>query len=211
VHRGVPKTETQTTKKKTVTQSIRSKAVQLGFDGRKPKVVDRPFDRHAALAFARDALTRPPVGPYVVRVEPVGDLVAEFVLPLELCQPQNRKGKAAAWAHDRIQRDLFATMLAQFGGRRREKPLPGRPQVLSIRFSSNQPDKYADWGKVATDRLCVHVERIMKTKRGRKRSPNLKLGIIHDDAPEYADVNQWWEKATQAQGCVYIRVFTGES
>ncbi len=179
---------------------------------RKAKAPKPQFDRDRALVFARDALSRPPADPYAERVPMTGELVCEFVLPLGLCKPQNRKGKGRGerFAHMGTIRKLHKKMgddlpviLPNWQMR---FPLKGRPQVRCIRFSSVQPDNFADWGKLAIDRLCVHVPRLVKGKPDR----NTKLGIIQGDKPREADVSQKWEPAPAGKGFVYIAVSTGE-
>jgi hypothetical protein len=82
-----------------------------------------------------------------------------------------------------------------------EKPLPGRPQVLCVRFSPAQSDPYADWAKSAVDVLC----------RPRGSSTARRLGIIVDDRPSAADVVQWCEPKPRGApaGFVVIDVWTG--
>lgn len=160
--------------------------------------------RATLLQFAHNTLANPPTRPYIERVSMAGKLVAEFILPLELCEPQNRKTRAAAWVHASKAKRTFEVMAAQLP--KPKQPLPGRPQVRCIRFSSVQPDKFNDGCKVAVDRLCCHVPRIVKGKP----SHNLKLGLIVDDNPKHADVSQTWEYAPPGKGFVYLAVSTGD-
>lgn len=130
----------------------------------------------------------PPARDFIVRVEPEGDFVARFVLPLQLVQPQNRThGKT--WLLGKLKSQCLLAMRAQLR-ERRDEPLPGRPQVLCVRFSSRAPDKYNDGFKCAIDRLR-------------------DLKLIVDDAPEMADVHQWWEATKVGEGFGLIEVFSG--
>lgn len=133
-------------------------------------------------------LTEKPFG-HTARVEPVGELIERFVLPLSLVQPQNRThGKT--WLLGQLKSQCLAFMQSQLVTRR-TSPLSGRPQVLCIRFSTTEPDKYSNGFKVAVDRLK-------------------DLRLIVDDAPKFIDVNEWWEKAPRGKGCGVIEVWSGQ-
>jgi hypothetical protein len=126
-----------------------------------------------------------------------GETVARFVLPLDLCKPQNAKRGAPVWAAMADRKKLAKMMFIQH--RPVEFPLPGRPQVLCIRLSSTEPDRYSDWMKTAVDVLCPPNKRCTE-----------RLNMIHDDAPKYADVISWWEPAKKGHGFCYIEVRTGK-
>jgi len=150
-------------------------------------------------------LSEPSALPRIVRPVPRGDLVARFALPLELCRPQNRRdGAGPAWALAKVKSQLAQLMATQWLRQRGgvETPLPGRPQVLCLRFSSVEPDGYADWAKAAIDVLTL--------RRSRARSRVHRLGIIVDDRPSCAEVVQWWEPAKPGAGGVLVQVFRGE-
>ena len=153
--------------------------------------------RAEMLAFVDRTLSAAPAQGHIVRPVSRGEVVARFVLPLELCKAQNRRdGAKPGWVHAKSKGALYAAMRAQCA--RRATPLPGRPQVIAIRFSSVEPDRYADWAKAAVDILCV----------GTSRSSN-RLGLLRDDRPKDADVHQHWEPARQGEGFVYIEVRSG--
>lgn len=139
--------------------------------------------------FARVTLAAPPKKAHIVRVAPVGELVARFILPLEVVKLSNPTRVAQKWMHAKAKQSAMTIMSAQFR-ERREAPLPGRPFVRCIRFSSNEPDKYADGFKVAVDRL-------------------VDLKLIKDDRPSLCDLHQWWEYAPPKKGFGLIEVFTG--
>lgn len=151
-----------------------------------------PFDRAGCAQFAADAFAFPPPLPHIVRPEPVGRLVASFVLPLDVLRPQNRTRHAAGWALAKVKRECHMRMLGQVGPV--QAPLPGRPMVLCTRFSSVEPDAFNDGFKVAVDRLCPGP---------------MGLGIIADDKPACVDLRQWWEPAPRGKGFGLVRVFTG--
>lgn len=156
-----------------------------------------PTEHQEQLKIARQRLATPPPE-RLRRPEFTGDIVAEFIIPLEMCKPTNRTRGASGWSLGKTKKTLRNLMALQ--ARPRQEPLPGRPQVNAVRFSSVEPDKYADWGKSAIDVLCKPT----------KRAPN-RLNIITDDAPKHTDVNQWWETAPPKQGFVYLQVRTGEN
>ena len=78
-----------------------------------------PFSIAANLRRAREILDAPPALPHIERPEPIGELVAEFVLPLELCKPFNRIGRAgtasAGWALGKLKQRAYLCMWQQAG------------------------------------------------------------------------------------------------
>lgn len=152
-----------------------------------------PWRADVALSRALAVLAAPPSKPHIVRPEPRGELVVSFALPLELCPPLNAFAEWPAWRRQKTKQNALAVMLGQVR-RRREEPLPGRPQVLAVRLSSVEPDRDSGWCKVPVDRLTG--------KRG-------GLGLIADDRPSAIDLAQWWEPAKKGQGCVVIEVRAG--
>jgi hypothetical protein len=157
-----------------------------------------PRSRFDLLLVATKRLSLPTIPSRVVRPEFHGEVVARFILPLELCQAQNSKRSERVWTVSKRKSALRGEMWKCV--RPARVILSGRPQVLCVRFSAVEPDKYADWGKEAVDVLC----------RKTARHPT-RLNIIHDDAPRYADVHQWWEQAAPKEGFVYIEVRTGKA
>jgi len=159
--------------------------------------VPASFSWHDCLDQADRILSGPPAFGHIVRPRRRGQAVARFALPLDLCRPQNRTRHVHPWraAKDKsaIRSMLIGQCYAQ-GQCPRSEPLPGRPQVLAVRFSSVEPDKYADWAKSAVDRLTG--------KHG-------GLGYIQDDAPRFVDLHQWWERAPKGEGFVMLEVRTG--
>lgn len=156
---------------------------------------------HVDAAWIADALNRadtilaaPPARDHLVRTKPVGFLVQRFVLPLELCLPQNRTRHGSAWMLGKVKEQLGLLMFAQARGGR-SKPLDGRPYVRCVRFSSSEPDKYNDGFKAAVDRLTA------------KRDG---LGYLRDDRPSDCEVDQSWEYAPPKQGFGLVEVWTGE-
>jgi hypothetical protein len=136
---------------------------------------------------------------YRAPVEPPkesGPCVHRFFLPISLCQRQDARLKVIGWKAAKMKRDVTGYLRMQCHPL--EKPLEGRPLVRCIRFSSVEPDKYADWAKLAVDCLCAP----------NKRSPN-RLNIIKDDAPKFAEIEQIWRKAKPGEGFVVIEVWTG--
>jgi hypothetical protein len=150
-----------------------------------------------ALNRADAILAAPPARSHIERVRPKGALVRRFVLPLRLCQPQNRTRLAQKWALGKLKNELNLVMRAQC--RPWKVPLPGRPFVRCVRFSNTEPDKYSDWAKQAVDRLCQSTKR---RKDG--------LGILRDDRPSDVDLHQEWNYVKRGEGFCLVEVFTGE-
>jgi len=147
------------------------------------------FRLDEAFDLVERTLLHPPARPHIVRPALRGERVARFYLPLDLCKPQNRTRHGKAWQLGKMKSDLLFAMLSQHG--RRSAPLPGRPQVICLRLSSNEPDAYCDWAKAAVDRLTVN---------------NSGLGFLRDDRPSDAEIIQYWEPAPPKKGCVMIEV-----
>ncbi len=158
-----------------------------------------PFTVGAAIRRARVTLSSPPELPHIERPEPKGDLVAEFALPIELCPTTNRTRQQHWWCAEKTKKALWSLMWIQAGARIRREPLPGRPQVLCVRFSSTEPDRFSDWAKLPVDMLCAP----------RGRAKKRRLGMLVDDSPRHVDLHQWWEPASPGMDAVYIQVRTG--
>jgi len=134
-----------------------------------------------------------------------GEEEACFVLPLRLCKPMNqlaRSGMAGqAWAMGAHKRKVRDAMRLQHKPRR--EPLAGRPQVICVRFSIVEPDKYANWGKVPVDRLLPPRMRAGKLIEG--------LNYITDDSPKCIDLHEcWWPVSKRADEVVVIKVYSGQ-
>ena len=123
-----------------------------------------------------------------------------FVLPLSLCPPGNsqlRAGMASSkWRLKKAKQAVADAMFFQH--RPRRSPLPGRPQVNAVRFSCHPVDTTSDWAKWPIDVLCERTIRLHN-----------RLNIIHDDGPQHAEVNTWWEPASSRHGFVLIEVRSG--
>lgn len=155
------------------------------------------LDLSPCMSLVSGLLSEEPKRDHIIRPAFTGDVVASFILPLGVCKPQNAKRGAPGWAAMADRKKVARLMFAQH--QPVDSPLPGRPQVLCLRLSSNEPDKYSDWAKTAIDVLC----------RPNKRCKD-RLNLIYDDAPKYADVHAWWEPAKKGQGFCYIEVRTGK-
>jgi hypothetical protein len=149
------------------------------------------------LQLALDCLSRPPEREWITRPALRGRPIAQFILPLRLCLPTNRTGRAGMagqpWRIAKLKKEIAQRMRLQCTPR--DKPLPGRPQVIAVRFSSVEPDRFADWGKIAIDVLCK------RTAKHRNR-----LNILEDDRPRCAEVHQWWEYMPRGEGFVFLEV-----
>lgn len=128
-----------------------------------------------------------------------------FVLPLSLCKPMNqlaRSGMAGSkWAMGAHKAKVWKAMRLQCFPR--IGTLDGRPQIICVRFSIREPDKYSDWGKVPIDRLLpprIHGGKLIEG-----------LNFLVDDAPKYADVHQlWWPVSKRKDEVVVIKVLSGK-
>lgn len=172
---------------------------------RQPASVLR-FNVGAALVRAGEILRDPPTRAHIVRLKPVGELVKRFALPLELCEPQNRRRGAPAWAMANKREAILQLLANQLRHQLPESPLPGRPIVQCIRFSARATDAFSDSFKQAIDCLCPR--RIRKWKGVPRLIPG--LGLIADDRPEACDVRQRWEYAPRGAGFCVIEVYRGE-
>lgn len=184
----------------------------------------RPFTREEVqhrLAFADETLAKPPARLWIERVEGRGVRLFRFVLPLGLAAPQNRSRHAAGWQMARERSSVLAAMAGQMmqqlavtafsriawcgDGRSLRpvlaSPLPGRPQVRCVRFSSVFADELANWAKVPIDVLRV------PRMRGGRVVPG--LGIIVDDRPAALEVRCWGEVAPRGSGMALVEVWTG--
>ncbi len=146
---------------------------------------------------ADEVLSRPPAKAHIVRVAGRGRLIRRFALPIELCPTTNATRHAAKGLSARVKSDITTVMLVQTKGRVRMNPLPGRPMIIGIRFSSRQPDRYSNGFKMAIDRLMVGDNR---------------LGYLREDNPDHIDEHQRWEKAPKGhKGFCILEIWSGES
>lgn len=160
------------------------------------------FDEKAAREFVKTTLARPAASALIERHSGEGRQVATFALPLELCPPQNPYSATAAWKLAKLKTGALAMMLRQHGGPAKA-PLPGRPRVLAVRFSSVAPDAESGWCKIPVDRLCM-------SRPGRRGQVRRGLGLLRDDRPALLDLRAWWEPAPPGHGCVWLEVWTGK-
>lgn len=161
-------------------------------------VAGAPFSVAESLRRARQVLAEPPAESWISRPEPHGELVQEFALPLELCPTTNATRGAPGWRLGKLKEALYRIMWAQAGGGYSRGPLPGRPQVLCVRFTNRIVDACSDWAKFPVDMLCV------RTLRARKR-----LGFLEDDSPRHIELYQWSEPVPRGEGFAYLQVRTG--
>jgi hypothetical protein len=162
-----------------------------------------PFSVPSAIKRADEILAGPCAG-HLPRVAGRGERIARFVLPLELLPTTNRTRGAQPWVLGALKEKVFKLMWLQHPSIR-ATPLPGRPQIRAVRFSTSEPDALADWPKIAID--CLAVPRPPKKLGGRSKKG---LGLIRDDAPRFVDIAQpWWERARQREGLALIEVWSG--
>lgn len=159
------------------------------------KAPRKPFDPLAALAFVDAVLVAPPKHDHIERRDGIGACVARWVLPLHLCPGVNTLAEMPNWKRAKVKTTALAVMWAQSRGKRAASPLPGRPMVRCVRFSSVEPDDNNSHSKVPVDRLTVK---------------NGGLGYLADDKPRSMRLATWWEPAPPGKGCVLVEVWTGE-
>jgi hypothetical protein len=162
---------------------------------KKPRKRLAPFVAAEALAFVDTALAAPPKFNHIERRRGVGRCIARWVLPLHLCPGVNVLAEMPNWKRAKVKEAALGLMWMQSGGKRAAEPLPGRPMVRCVRFSSVEPDDNNSHSKVPVDRLTTK---------------NSGLGYLVDDKPRNMRLATWWEPAQPGKGCVLVEVWTGE-
>lgn len=167
-------------------------------------------ERASLLRRVEAILAAPPAKAWITRPVPHGPVIAQFVLPNEICKPTNATRGAAAWSQAKVKKRVWEAMLLQVG-RMRAFPLPGRPQIIAIRFSSSKSDPYADWGKVPVDMTRMwRDERVKHPVTGKTVVRKIRgLGFIAEDSGEHVELSQHWEPARQGQGFTYLEIRSG--
>jgi hypothetical protein len=177
------------------------------------------LNRQEYLDRAAARLALPPAYARIQRHPGRGTLVAAFVLPLELAAPANASRHASGWTMAAVRsvvlevitkqlRSAFDGELRAFLNDRRKvamralSPLPGRPQLRAVRFSSVEPDATAAWWKVPVDVLLPARQRRGATVEG--------IGLLRDDRPAVLETCAWWEPAPPSEGFVVIEIWSGE-
>lgn len=168
-----------------------------------PKRKGKPeFSVPRALERADQIMALPCAG-HLPRVPGRGTLLHRFVMPLELCSPENRHSRATQWQHAARKDELYRLMWVQCPTIR-PTPLAGRAMVRMIRFSAREADNAADGFKTALDFLCV--PRPAKTLGGRSKRG---FGFLVDDAPRYVERVAWWERAKVGEGFALLEIWSG--
>ena len=180
---------------------------------RRVKLKYGPEQIRVWLATATRILQGPITRPHIVRPIPHGDVVARFVLPLELAKTTNRTRRGQDWQFAKTREEIRALFqMQELLSRHRIRspaPLGGRPQILCCRFSPSEPDRYSDWCKSAVDCLGVDVTR--KNPKTGKVVHITRMNYIVDDSPKNVDLHQWAEKCNRDEGCVLIEIREGQT
>jgi hypothetical protein len=153
--------------------------------------IARPFSYLECLSRARATFAAPPKWEWTRRVEPRGDLVAQFALPLELCPTSNQRmrgGIKQRFAEAALKKTALKMMKLQLGPG--VAMMHGRPLIRAVRFSCQETDATSDWSKIPIDRL-------------------IDLGLIYDDGNRWVEIATWCEYAPRGQGFCLIEVWTG--
>ncbi len=156
------------------------------------------------------------------RVPGKGTLVQRFVLPLDLCKTTNallsvmmarpKPGQRAFTPQAQaaaLEKKVFDKMFLQHP-RIRAEPLPGRPMLRIVRFSSVEFDEAADGMKLPRDLLRMPKPPRWDAKRNRMTKGTKGFGFIVDDAQKYVETHRWWEKAPPGKGFGLLEIWTGE-
>jgi hypothetical protein len=80
-------------------------------------------------------------------------------------------------------------------------PLPGRPQLRAIRFSSTHSDDTSAWWKEPVDVLLPP-----RMRRGKRIDG---IGVLADDRPSLLETRSWWEKVKRGQGFALLELWSG--
>jgi hypothetical protein len=185
-----------------------------------PKRVKRParaFDIEAARATVEAILAAPPANERVQRRAPDGQLVARWLLPLDMAPGVNSLNGRSGWQKGAARARCIKEMLRQVGGKRPAAPLSGRPHVRVIRFSSVEPDGDNAFSKLPLDALLIDrpkrpkgMHEVMWALVKPKLKPK-KLCYLVDDSPKHIDLFVGWEPAPPGRGCVLVEVWTGRA
>lgn len=130
-----------------------------------------------------------------------GPLAFLAVVPAEWCPPGNKRDSMHWRKAHQIKSNLRSVMFPRHA--KWDAPLPGRPIVHLIRFTTNQVDPRSNWDKFPVDMLTPYREVPVKGKRPRRFG---LLGVIADDSGDHIDLRAEWRKSSL--GVVYVRVFT---
>lgn len=161
----------------------------------KPKKKRRkkiPFDIEQCMDIAEVTL-KEPVG-WREEQGPLGDFVTSFFVPLDVCPTINVYLNMYYKRRAGLKEKALRMMFEQYG-RRRPTPLPGRPVIILVRFSSKEPDHETSWHKIIVDRLIPKHD---------------GLNIIVDDNPNAVDLRgHYWRYAPKKKGFGYVEIWTG--
>lgn len=187
---------------------------------RKRRKAPAEFSIPGALALADEIFAGPCAG-FLPRVPGRGALVQRFVLPLDLCKTTNallsmmqsrpKEGKRAftpAMQSKALEEKVFRMMWLQHPNVR-NAPLPGRPMLRIVRFSSVEPDDAADGMKLARDLLRIPRPPAWSNRHSKICGGRKGFGFLIDDAPRFVDTARWWEKTPPGKGFGLLEIWTG--
>lgn len=148
--------------------------------------------RSECLLYAKIALLDEPAKPHIERAEPRGELLGRFVIhPLALMPGVNPIKRMKGWQIAQAIKAVKGQMVPQIAALLGKGPLPGRPMIRAIRFSSTEPDDANGWTKFPIDRLK-------------------DFGIILDDRPSKLNLKVWWEPAPKLKGFSLFEIYGGD-
>lgn len=185
----------------------------------------KPFDIPAALQRADAVMAGPHFG-IAPRVPGKGNLVHRFVLPLELCKTTNslismlvggsrmppRPGQrqfTGAAQMAALEKKIWDMMYLQHPFVRAD-PLPGRPMLRIVRFSSKEHDEAADGTKLARDLLRRPIPPKWDEKKRELKPGRKGFGFLVDDAQQFVETVRFWEKVSPGNGLGLIEIWSGQ-
>jgi hypothetical protein len=150
----------------------------------------------------------PPRCAVIKREAPQGTCVCRWLLPLELCQPENRRRHQPKWRYGQIRDAMLVLLRAQWTafGAKVEIPLGGIPTVRCIRFSSVEMDPGSGFEKQAVD--CLLPTRWVAKRAGGPKHPVPGLALIWSDrGTKLRRIVYWHPWPRERPGCVLLELW----
>lgn len=189
---------------------------------RKRRKPAKEFSIPGALALA-DQIFAGPCAYHLPRVPGRGRLVHRFVLALDLCKTTNalismmqakpKTGKqkfTPAMKSKALEEKVYRMMWLQHPNVR-NAPLPGRPMLRIVRFSSVESDEGADGMKLARDLLRIPRAPAWSDRHRRICGGRKGFGFLIDDAPRFVETVRWGEKVAPGKGFGMLEIWTGDT
>lgn len=130
--------------------------------------------------------------------------IARYFIPEIYCPPGNRRDTMHWSKAHALRNDCFQWMYEQNHFSITGAPLPGKPAVVCVRFSSRATDARSNWDKFPVDSLRAPRTDVLKSGKVRHWRG---LNWIKDDGPNDIDLHAWCEKGPKDSPFVYVRVY----